>query len=380
MGTMRERAPGTWELIVSTGRDASTGSYRRVIRTVKGLTKREAKAALAELEVSVAQGRVGADDPTLAVLLERWMEHLTAIGRADTTLYNYRRNINKEIVPALGTIRLSKLTAQDIDRLYVKLRKRNLKPATIHQVHAVLRGSLNQAIRWGLVHRNVATLASPPPLEQSELQPPEPEMVRALLREAFAHDPMFGLYVRMAIAIGARRAEICGLRWTDVDLDAGTVSVMRSHIAIPGARGDRPTKTRSTRTVSLDPGTVEALRDAWAEAMRIAAMAGMNEHQRRLHYVFSFEPLGREAWRPDVPSKRWEVVRERVPGGVAVRLHDLRHFQATQLLDAGVPVPTVAARLGHASGTTTMNVYAHRTRRGDAQAARVVADFLTEPD
>ena len=134
-------APGTWELIVSTGRDASTGSYRRVIRTVKGLTKREAKAALAELEVSVAQGRVGADDPTLAVLLERWMEHLTAIGRADTTLYNYRRNINKEIVPALGTIRLSKLTAQDIDRLYVKLRKRNLKPATIHQVHAVLRGS-----------------------------------------------------------------------------------------------------------------------------------------------------------------------------------------------------------------------------------------------
>jgi integrase len=380
MGTMRERAPGTWELIVSAGRDPSTGSYRRVIRTVKGLTKREAKAALAELEVSVAQGRVGADDPTLAVLLERWMEHLTAIGRADTTLYNYRRNINKEIVPALGAIRLSKLTAQDIDRLYVKLRKRNLKPATIHQVHAVLRGSLNQAMRWGLVRRNVATLASPPPLEQSEFQAPEPEMVRALLREAFAYEPMFGLYVRVAIAIGARRAEICGLRWTDIDLDAGTMSVMRSHIAIPGARGDRPTKTRSTRTVSLDPGTVEALRDAWAEAMRIATMAGMNEHQRRLHYVFSFEPLGREAWRPDVPSKRWETVRERVPGGIDVRLHDLRHFQATQLLDAGVPMPTVAARLGHSSGTTTMKVYAHRTRRADAQAARVVADFLADED
>ena len=136
-------------------------------------------------------------------------------------------------------------------------------------------------------------------------------MVRALLREAFAYDPMFGLYVRVAIASGARRAEICGLRWTDVDLDAGTMSLMRSHIAIPGARGDRPTKTRSTRTVSLDAGTVDALRDAWAEAMRIATMAGMNEHQRRVHYVFSFEPLGREAWRPDVPSKRWETVRAR---------------------------------------------------------------------
>ena len=93
---MRERAPGTWELIVSTGRDSSTGSYRRVIRTVKGLTKREAKAALAELEVSVAKGQIGADDPTFAVLLERWMDHLAGLGRADTTLYNYRKYIDRD--------------------------------------------------------------------------------------------------------------------------------------------------------------------------------------------------------------------------------------------------------------------------------------------
>ena len=188
------------------------------------------------------------------------MEHLTAIDRADTTLYNYRRNIDREIVPVLGSIRLSKLTSLDIDRLYAKLRKRHLKPATIRQVHAVLRGSLNQAMRWGLVHRNVATLASPPPLEQSELQPPEPEMVRALLREAYAQDPMFGLYVRVAIAIGARRAEICGLRWTDIDLDAGMMSVMRSHIAIPGARGDRPRR----------PGPLEPCRSMRARWRRCA--------------------------------------------------------------------------------------------------------------
>jgi len=97
MGRIRERAPGTRELIVSAGRDPSTGSDRRVIRTVKGLTKREAKAVLAELEVSVANGQIGADDPTFAVLLERWMDHLAGLGRADTTLYNYRKYIDREM-------------------------------------------------------------------------------------------------------------------------------------------------------------------------------------------------------------------------------------------------------------------------------------------
>lgn len=380
MGTMRERAQGTWELSVAAGRDPDTGAYRRVIRTVKGVTKREAKAALAELEVAVAAGRVGADDPTLAELLERWMEHLAGLGRSDSTLYNYRKYIDREIAPALGSNRLSKLSPLDIDRFYTKLRKRGLSSSTIRQMHAILRASLNQAERWGLVHRNVAKLASAPSQEQREQLPPEPAMVRALLVAAREFDPLFGLYVRIAVAIGARRAEVCGLRWSDIDFEAGSLSVQRSYLAIPGAKGDRPTKTRSARTVSLDPDTIAALEAGWSTAVRIAELVGMTEAERRQLYVFSTDPLGRNAWRPDVASAKWEVARSRVPGGECVRLHDLRHFQATQLLDAGVPVPTVAARLGHADGTTTMKIYAHRTRRADEHAARVVADFLAEPD
>jgi integrase len=380
MGTMRERAQGTWELSVAAGRDPDTGAYRRVIRTVKGLSKREAKAALAELEVAVAAGRVGADDPTLAELLERWMEHIAGLGRSDSTLYNYRKYIDREIVPALGSNRLSKLSPLDIDRFYTKLRKRGLSSSTIRQMHAILRASLNQAERWGLVHRNVAKLASAPSQEQREQLPPEPAMVRALLVAAREFDPLFGLYVRIAVAIGARRAEVCGLRWSDIDLDAGSLSVQRSYLAIPGAKGDRPTKTRSARTVSLDPDTIAALEAGWSTAVRIAELVGMTEAERRQLYVFSTDPLGRNAWRPDVASAKWEVARSRVPGGESVRLHDLRHFQATLLLDAGVPVPTVAARLGHADGTTTMKIYAHRTRRADEHAARVVANFLAEPD
>ena len=99
MGTMRERSPGSWELTVSAGVDPSTGRYARVIRTVQAATKRAAKAALRELEVEVASGHVGSDDPTVAELLERWMTHLEDLGRSPATLYNYRRYIDRELVP-----------------------------------------------------------------------------------------------------------------------------------------------------------------------------------------------------------------------------------------------------------------------------------------
>ena len=92
--------------------------------------------------------------------------------------------------------------------------------------------------------------------------------------------------------------------------------------------------------------------------------------------MFSFDADGASAWRGDTVSGRWIANPPKAAGVAGVRLHDLRHWQATQLLDAGVPVPTVAARLGHADGTTTMKIYAHRTIRGDEQAAEVVGAAL----
>ena len=127
---MRERTPGSWELTVSAGLDPATGRYRRVIRKIKTTSKREAKAALSALETSVANGQVSFDDPTLADLLDRWLEHITGLGRSATTLYHYRQYVDREIVPVLGAIRLSKLSTLEIDALYTKLRKRGLAPAT----------------------------------------------------------------------------------------------------------------------------------------------------------------------------------------------------------------------------------------------------------
>ena len=376
MGTMRERTPGSWELTVSAGLDPATGRYRRVIRKIKTTSKREAKAALSALETSVANGQVSFDDPTLADLLDRWLEHITELGRSATTLYHYRQYVDREIVPVLGGIRLSKLSTLEIDALYTKLRKRGLAPATIRQIHAIVRASLNQAERWGLVQRNVAKLASAPTQLQREQHPPSIADVRSLMTAALALDPLFGLFIRVMVATGARRAEVCGLRWTDVDFVAGTLDVLRSYTVLPGSRGDSPTKTRSARTVMLDPETLIALSCGWTDAEHTSAACGLSSEQRRSGYIFAMDPTGQRAWRPDSANARWAKTRVTAGVSASLRLHDLRHFQATQLLDAGVPVPTVAARLGHADGTTTMKIYAHRTQRADQQAADVVAKLL----
>ena len=110
----------------------------------------------------MANGQIGVEDPTVAELLGRWLEHVEDVGRSPATLSNYRRYVTKELVPVIGSVRLSKLTAGHLDRLYSALRRRGLAPATIRQIHAIMRAVLHQAVRWGLVSRNVASLASAP--------------------------------------------------------------------------------------------------------------------------------------------------------------------------------------------------------------------------
>ena len=295
MGTLRERSPGTWELTVSAGRDPATGRYRRVTRTLHTTSKRQAKLALAELETSVASGRVSFEDRTVAALLDSWLDHLVELGRADTTLYTYRRYVNKELKPTLGQIRLSRLTALDIDRLYAKLRKRGLAPASIRQIHAILRAALHQAERWGLVDRNVARLASPPSQPQREQHPPDTDEVIALLDAASAQSPLFGLFIRVMVATGMRRAEVCGLRWSDIDFDTGRLNVSRSYLAIATARGDRPTKTRSARDISLDPVTLDQLEASWQDASTLAWQFRVSADDRRPGYIFTNDPLRRPA-------------------------------------------------------------------------------------
>ena len=367
---MRSRKPGVWELVVDLGRDPLTGRRRQRSKTFHG-TKREASRALRSLLDDVEQGRLTGTATTVSDLLERWTDHAQD-NLSPTTLREYRRLIDKRIAPALGPVPLIKLTTPQLDDFYLALsREAGLSPGSVRQVHSIIRRSLRQAVKWGWIEHNPAVNATPPRLRQKEIQPPSIAMIRSILVDADRYDPSFGVLVRLAVATGLRRAELCGLQWDDVGFDRRLLRVRRSAVATAGGVTIKDTKTGETRKLTLDPTTVALLEThhgAMADRAREAA--------ERLHpdaFVFSHALDGSRPLHPDNVTSAFR----RLPSHEGrVRLHDLRHAHATQLLAAGVDINTVSSRLGHANTSTTLNIYADALDEKDQDAADVIGDLL----
>jgi integrase len=370
---MRERRPGTWELIASLGRDPLDGRYRKVSRTVNG-SKREAQRALAELVTEVTAGRESGANATVSDLLAQWLD-VAGDQLSPTTLRTYRQIVRTRLGPAIGTVRVRKLRAQQLDQMYRALmHDEQLSPTTVRQVHSVIRRALAQAVRWGWVPVNVAANATPPRARRPQLGPPLMADVQKILAAAFEENTEFGVFLHVVAASGVRRGEACALRWRDVDLETGIAIVSRSIISTGrGGYLEKDTKTHAIRKLALDGDTISIL-DAHQHRMstRAAACGGKLADGA---FVFSESADGARPWHPDTPTARFVRLRHNV-GLDNVRLHDLRHMHATQLLAAGVPVRTVSGRLGHANAATTLNVYAHFLEASDRQAATVMGALL----
>ena len=372
---MRERRPGVWELIVQLPRDESAITARQISRTVH-CTKREAQRALAALVTDVSAGKVSSSATLLSQLLTRWLDHIGG-QLSPTTVREYRRLVATMLEPDLGKLTLRRVTTQRLDAYYASLvRDRGLSAASIRHLHAVLRGSLGQAVRWGWIPTNPAAAASPPRIRRHEISPPPIHDARELLKAADEQSSEFGVLLRVLAATGARRGEVCGLRWSDIDRDAGTVSIHRSVATVAGGIVIKDTKTHAARRIAIDSETLSALtrqRVRMEERARICRLA-FNEDG----FVFTSEVDGSLPLHPDTITGGFRRLCDKV-GLKGVRLHDLRHLHATQLLAAGVPVRTVSGRLGHANAATTLNVYAHFLEASDREAADVIAGLLETP-
>jgi integrase len=290
-------------------------------------------------------------------------------------MINYEWVARKYVRPALGTRKVDALRAMDLDLLYTELSGRGLSARTVRICHTVLRQSLDQARRWGFIAHNPALDASPPPQRRDEVIPPSVEQVLRILDAAYDEDPDFGTYLWLKSATGCRRGEVCALRWTDIDLDRAELSVRRSVVQLGQELREKDTKTHQSRRIALDPATVALLRQHRLRQREQMLALGVRLAEDALLFG---SPEGRP-WRPDVVTNRFGRLRSTLDLE-HVRLHDLRHFVASVLIDGGIPISTVSNRLGHSQISTTLNLYTHALPATDQRAAAYLGDLLSRRD
>jgi integrase len=226
---------------------------------------------------------------------------------------------------------------------------------------------------WGWIANNPARLASPPSIERTNMHPPAVQDAARLLSVAMTEDRELGLFLRLAVVLGARRGELCAVRWSDVDLDQGEVLIAGGIVRVPGeSLVDKTTKTHAKRRVAVGVDTAELLRAHRLAQAKDALACGTTLAPNA--YVFSHVPDGSTPINPDGITHRFRRLARRL--GVRCRLHDLRHFMVTQLVAGGVDWRTVAGRAGHADGHMTLATYAHFQQAQDRQAAEFMESLL----
>jgi integrase len=348
-------------------------------RETKGgyATRREAQAAMSKVAVAVQeQTHVASSRLTVRdYLTKEWLPAIEQTIRP-TTYRSYVSHVECHILPALGSVQLQKLAPAQINALYAKLiagGRRNRKPLTaltVRHVHAVLHRSLKDAVRWGRLARNPADLADPPRVTGPgrELHTWSAEQLAAFL-DSRRDDRLYALWHTLAMT-GLRRGEALGLRWQDVDLEAGRLCVRRS--LIPEGKTvavHEPKTARGRRVVALDPQTVGVLRGQAARQLAEQAesegwetgLVFTNEDGQALHpWLVSrcFRAALKEAMLPDI------------------RLHDLRHTHATLALQAGIHPKVVSERLGHATVAITLDTYSHAIPAMQEEAAAKIAGLV----
>lgn len=367
-GSMTERGPGVWRLRVMVD-----GKQRQ--ETFRG-TEAAARKRLRNMapgETRTASVTPTSNGRTFGDLLTKWLAHIKARGRAPKTIDENRREIESRIRPRLGHIDVAKLTAEDLDSAYSAWLE-ELSPSSVHRHAAVISAALTQGVKWGWIDTSPATKASSPSATTTrKLVTPTTKQVATLMKAAQSDDPVMAAAIALAFVTGARRGELAALRWSDIDLDAGTVRIERSLTQVGKALTEKSTKTNRGRTVAIDARTTALLERhrAWQVSLSRQAESPLIADP----YLLSDNANGARPMQPSKITDRFTALRERIGMG-SIRFHDLRHANVSEQLAAGIDPATVSARAGHASTRMTLDRYAHAMPAGGTAAAAVMGALL----
>lgn len=349
-----------------------SGKWRTIVK-VNGLqrsgtaaTKAQAKALAARLELELGKAPTGGT-VTLGEMLRL---HLDEQGYAATTLYDLGLILNALPDDVLAW-RVSEIEPFTIDQLYRRLRKAGWTPHRIRKLHTFLSSAWTyRAGEYGWSSRTLMRSVRAPQVDTPEVTPPSNVDVVAILANV---DRGVAVFLRLAAVTGARRGELCGLQWPDVDLERCHIVLRRSVTYVPGQAysvTEGKTGRSGHRTIGIDEQTAAILTVWRGEQFDAATDLDMPAPV----WVFSHN-RGVTPWRGDYITREFRRARDRA-GVTDAHLHSLRHYMATAWLSGGEAAVAVAARLGHASTSTTLRVYAHYLGASDhAQATKYAADL-----
>lgn len=421
----------SYQVRVFSGIDPLTG--KEVYVTGSAQTEKDAIRLRDRLRTEVAESRSSRTNGTLGHLLGEWLDQHS--GEKET-VDDYRFLADSFVIPALGNVRLTRLIQpgpSPIEKFYAQLRRcrrrcdgkpfiehrkgcpsgedpdyrcdkrcnphacKPLSGSTMRHIHVVLNGALKSAVKWGWIGVNPMETVEKPKAPKPQPNPPSAVSAARIIEKAWATDADWGTFVWLAMVTGPRRGELVALRFSSVELvclECGapaafadhtcrrcTVDLVEKRTAFLVLRNnysarkkaEKDTKSHQIRRISLDPTTAEVL---------VVHYRRFEDRMTRLHstapesaYLFSYAPDHSRPCSPDGLTHRYSKMTAGL--GLDTHLHELRHYSATELLAAGVDLRTVAGRLGHAGGVTTLRVYSAWVSSADEQAAAVIASRLT---
>jgi integrase len=356
------------------------GPKRKVIY---GRKYKEVEKKLAEARGDAARGIVfDAKGQTLAQWLERWLANVVKPGKGHRTYATHRQQIRSHIAPAIGRIKLEALRKVHIDRLYVDLLRAKpegagLAPSSVRRVHAVLHAALEEAVRGDLIPRNPATRVNKPKVQQEEIEVLDTRQAQAFM-DAARGDRFEALYA-LCLMAGLRQGEALGLKWSDIDLEAGTLRVNRQlqRVRRDGEKSGRlvfsEPKNASRRAVGLPQRAVEALRSHRKRQLEEKLRTPDYEDSGLVFASNKGTPLDAQ----NIVNRYFKPLLERA-GLPPVRFHDLRHSCLSLLAQHGEPIRDLQALAGHATAAFTLQRYTHHYDSSAKRTADTMGEIFSE--
>lgn len=398
-GSIRQRKDGSWEARVTVGVDPGTGKPIR--KSIYGKKQEDVAIKLRKITQSIDEGNyMEPSKLTVKGWFQIWLKDFQSESKP-LTIRQYESMCETHIFPALGAVKLSKLSTMQLTRFYNQLavdgktaKRKNVKtgrmevvktgeplsPKSILNIHCIISKALNTAIENRILKENVATYAKVPKVIQDEVKPLTQEEQIAFLDEIKSH--RFNALFQLALFTGLREGELLGLTWNCIDWKTGVLMVYRQLQRVPGSWSEFrfvPLKNSKTRYIQLSPYVISLLKKHETEQLKKRFAAGelwqgfQSDAERKEGLVFT-DDLGRNL-NPQTVFENFKKIATKI-GRPDARVHDLRHSFAVNSLQCGDDYKTLQNNLGHATAAFSMNRYGHVSEKMHQEHARRQEEYI----